>query len=156
MEGAVHCAEVVGQVVYHGRLRRQNSVRFGGEAEITQQIGAFDWVFALDGVQNGCVPSASLGRRQWGWFKVTAGIYEFAVEEHLADKGGVQPFIHDTSNRALIHDMDVGETVKTQETRNGIGIHVSLAIAIEDPEGVALEVEHHLVEARVGKVSLAF
>jgi len=108
MEGAVHCAEVVGQVVYHGRLRRQNSVRFGGEAEITQQIGAFDWVFALDGVQNGCVPSASLGRRQWGWFKVTAGIYEFAVEEHLADKGGVQSFIHDTSNRALIHDMDVG------------------------------------------------
>jgi hypothetical protein len=41
--------------------------------------------------------------------------------------------------------MDVSKTVKTQETRDGVGVHVSLAIAVEDPERVALKVEHHFV-----------
>jgi hypothetical protein len=50
VEGTIHCAEVVRQVVYRWRLRWENGVGVGGETEMTQQVRAFERVFTLDGV----------------------------------------------------------------------------------------------------------
>jgi hypothetical protein len=50
VKGAIHCAEVVRQVVYRWRLRWENGVGVSGETEMTQQVRAFERVFTLDGV----------------------------------------------------------------------------------------------------------